>query len=84
MVGAGADQAAEALFEFDDGFGQLVVAERVAAGCADRFEAGFEQRMIGHGERQLGDDHGLQRVARHVDALPEAVGAEEHRARVRL
>ena len=40
-VALGADEAAEALFELDDGLGQLVIAERVAAGGADRFEAGF-------------------------------------------
>src|SRR6185503_18706638 len=73
----GADEAAEALFEFDDGFWKLVIAERVAAGLADRVEAGFEERVVGHSERELGDDHGLQRVAGNVDALPEAVGAEE-------
>ena len=38
--------------------------------------------MIGHGERQLGDDHIGQRLARHVDALPEAIGSKQHAARI--
>jgi len=78
MIGTSANEAAEALFEFDDGFWELVVAERVAAFFADCVEASFEEGVVGDGERQLGDDHGLQRVARHVDALPETVGAEQH------
>ena len=82
MIGTSANEAAEALFEFDDGFWELVVAERVAAFFADCVEASFEEGVVGDGERQLGDDHGLQRVARHVDALPEAVGAQQHRPRI--
>ena len=82
MIGARADEAAEALFEFNDGFWKLVVAERVATGGADGVEAGLEERMVGHGERQLGDDYGLERVAGHVDALPETIGTEEYGSRV--
>ena len=73
-----ANQPAEALLELEHRLGQLVIGERIAAGGANRLEPGFEQRPVGHAERQLGDDHVLQRVARHVDALPEAVGAEQH------
>jgi hypothetical protein len=36
VVGARANEPAEALLELDHGFGQLVVAERIAAGGADR------------------------------------------------
>ena len=46
-----ADQPAEALPQFDHRLGQLVIPEGVAAGRADRFQAGFEQRLVGHAER---------------------------------
>ena len=72
------DQSAEALFEFDDGFGGLVVAERVSAAIADGIQSSFEERVIGHAEWQFGDDDVLQCIAWHVDALPEAVGTEEN------
>ena len=42
-----ADQPAEALFEFDHGFRELVFEEGRAASLTDRFEPGFDQRMIG-------------------------------------
>ena len=48
----GADQSAEALLELDDRLGQLVVAERIAAGGSDGLEAGFQQRAVGHAERE--------------------------------
>src|SRR5438128_981071 len=38
--------------------------------------------MVGNCERQLGDDYGLQCVARHVDTLPEAVGAKQDGPRI--
>ena len=40
--------------------------------------------MIRHGKRQPRDDDILQRVARHIDALPKAVRAEQHRVLVAL
>ena len=40
--------------------------------------------MIRHGKWQPRDDDVLQRVARHVDALPKAVRAEQHRLLVAL
>src|SRR5215831_17867004 len=49
-VGLGADQAAKALLELDDGLGELIVAEWDAAARADGVEARLEKRVIGHAE----------------------------------
>lgn len=76
-VGFGADEAAETLFEFDDGFGEGVVVEGVSAGGADSVEAGFDDGFVGDFEGELGDDDVGEGVALDVDALPEGVGAEE-------
>jgi hypothetical protein len=38
---------------------------------------------FGRRERQLVDQHALQRVAGHVDAFPETLRADQHRARAR-
>lgn len=72
------DESAEALFEFDDGFGCLVVAERVSAAIADDIKSGFEERVIGYAEGQFGDDHVLQCFAGNIDTLPEAVCSEQY------
>src|ERR1035441_4923602 len=40
--------------------------------------------MVGHSERQTGDNHVGQGLPRHIDALPEAVGAEQHGVHVVL
>ena len=47
-------------------------------------EAGLEQRMAGDAEREADDDHVRERLAGHVDPLPEAVGAEDHAVDVGL
>ena len=39
-----ADQPPETLLELQNGLGQLVIAKGVAAGGADRVQAGLEQR----------------------------------------
>ena len=80
MVLLAADQTAEALTQLDRCLGQLIIDEGISSGLADGFQPGLQQRMIRHAERQLGDDHVLQRLARHVDALPETVGSEQDRA----
>ena len=81
-VGAAADQATEALLQFDDRFGERVFKERFASARFDRFHASFLQRLVGDGERQLGDDHVLQSVAGDIDSLPEAVGSKQDSARI--
>lgn len=74
------DQSSEALFEFDDGFGCLVIAEGVSAAVADGFQSCFEERVIGDAEGEFGDDDILQGVPGDIDTLPEAVCSEQHGA----
>ena len=71
------DQSSEALFEFDDGLGSLVIAEGVAAAFADGVKSCFEERVIGYAEGEFGDDDILQGFTGNVDALPEAVCSEQ-------
>ena len=73
----GADESSEALFEFEDGFGELIVEEGVPAVDSDLFESGLEQRLIGYGEGQLGDHEVGEGFAGYVDALPEAIGSQQ-------
>lgn len=81
-VVAMSNESPEALFELDDGFGCLVVAEGISTAAADELKSGFEEWVIGDAEGQFGDDHVLQSVSGDVDALPEAVGSEQHSAGV--
>ena len=75
----------DALAEFQDRLGQRVIAERIAARLrSDGFALGLGEGMVRHGEGQAGEDDVAQRLARHVDALPERVGAEEDRVAVLL
>ena len=71
VVGAASDEASEALFESDNCFGELIITEGITAAFADAFESGLDERAIGHGERQLGDDDVSQGLALHIDTLPE-------------
>ncbi len=80
-VGEGADEAAEALLEGDDGLRDLQVVEGVAAGCGDGVGAGFHDGVGGDGEGELVDDDAAELFALHVDALPETGGAEENGVR---
>ncbi len=52
----GADEAAEALLQRDDGGGHLVVEEGLAAGGLDGLHAGLDDGVGGHGEGQAVDD----------------------------
>ena len=72
-----ADEAAEALLEGEDGRRDLVVVEGLAAGLLDGLHAGLDDRIAGDGEGQTVDDDATERFALHVNALPEAGGAEE-------
>src|SRR5262249_45227419 len=76
-----ADQAAKALFQSNDGGGDLVVEEGVAAVFVDGFDAGSDYRITRHGEGQAVDDHAAELLALHVNALPEGRGGEEHGVR---
>ncbi len=57
----------------------MILIERIAAACPDRLAAGLDHGTIGRGERQLRNDDVRQRLALDVDALPEAVHAQQHR-----
>ncbi len=74
-----ADQPAGALAQGQHRLGQLVVAEGVAAVGVDVLDARRRHRVPGGAERQLVDDHATERLATHVDALPETAGAKQHR-----
>ena len=73
----GADESSETLFEFEDGFGELVVEEGVSAVDSDLFKSPLEQWFIGYGERQLGDHEVREGFAGDVDALPETIGSQQ-------
>lgn len=79
-VVAVSNQSSEALFELNNGFRGLVVAEGIAAAAADEFESSFEEWVIGDAEGEFGDDDILKCITGNVDTLPEAVGTEEHGA----
>ncbi len=72
-----ADEAAEALLEGDDGIGDLVVEEGLAAEGFDGLHASFDDGVGGDGEGEAVDDDAGELFALHVDSLPEGRGAEE-------
>ncbi len=76
-VALGADQATDALPQFQDRLGQRVFRKRVASAFLNRLEPRFDQRMIRHGKRQARDDDVGERLPGDIDAAPETVGAEE-------
>ena len=67
----GADKAAEALLESENGFGNLVVEEGAAAGFFDGAHAGLNDGVGGNGEGEAVDDDATKRFALDVDALPK-------------
>ena len=72
-----ADQTAEALFKFDDGHRELIVHKGVwPFGAFAR--CGPDERVAGHGKRQTHDDTLDSALAGDIDALPEAVSAEQN------
>ena len=72
-----ADEAAEALFESDDGVGNLEVEEGFAAGGFDGGHAGLDDGVRGDGEGEAVDDDAGELLALNIDALPEGAGGEE-------
>ena len=75
-IGLAADQPAEALLEFDDCRGELIVEERVAALGLYLLQPAGQQGLIGHGEWQTNDDDVAKGLALDVNTLPKTVGAE--------
>jgi hypothetical protein len=78
-VGVPPDQPTEALAQLQRGARQGVVAEPIAAGSLDGLAARLVQRVAGRRERKLVDHEERQRLARHVDALPEGRRRDQHR-----
>lgn len=78
FVLAAADEATDALAEFDDGFGDGVFHEGVDALFLEVFDAGGGDGVVGDGEGESGDDDVAESFAGDIDAGPEAVGSEEN------
>ena len=78
-----AQQPAVALLEQQRRPRQLHAAEAGAAVALGVLGARRHQRLVGRRERQLVQHHQRQRLAGHVDALPEARRAEQHRVDLR-
>ncbi len=79
-VGAAADEPPEALLQRQRRARQLERVERIAALLADAVDARGRQRIVGHRERDAIDHDQRQRLAGDVDALPEALRRQQHRA----
>src|SRR5256885_9614531 len=75
-----ADQAAEALLQAQHRLGQRQLSE----GISERGAARQLQWVTGNPEWQAHDHHARERVARHVDAFPEAAAAETDATRMLL
>src|ERR1017187_9713453 len=72
------DEPAEALLQGEDGGGDLVVEERLATGFFNCLHARLDDRVAGYGKRQPVNDDATERLALHIDALPEAGSSKEH------
>ena len=66
-----ADEAAEALLESEDGFGDLVIEEGTAARLFDSSHAGLDNGIGGNGEGEAVDDDATEGFALNVYALPK-------------
>src|ERR1051326_1344707 len=73
-----ADEAAKALLELDDGLGDGVFHEWVAAPALDGIESRFDDRLIGDREGELDDDYVAELIPLDVDPLPETAGAQQN------
>ena len=78
-VGMRADQPPEPLPQLEHRRGQRVLAEPVAAERVDSLAARLDERVARRRERQLVDHEQRERLARHVDSLPEGRRGDEHR-----
>jgi len=75
-IGLAADQSAEALLEFDDCRGELIVEERVAALLLYLLQPAGQQWLIGYGKWQANNNDVAEGLALDVNTLPKTVGAE--------
>lgn len=77
FIAGGADEAADALSEFEDGFREGVIAEGVSAIFEDSLQACGDEGLIWDGEGEACDHDITEGGAADIDAHPEAVEAEE-------
>ena len=80
VVAAVADEAANALFEGDDGLRQGVVHEGRQAFVFEQAVAGAGDGVVRRGKGQFVDDDADEAVAAYVHAFPEAGGGEQYGA----
>ena len=78
VIFLGADQASDALAQFQNGFRHRIFHEWIAPAFLDGFEPGSGQRVIGNRERQPRNNHIGKRLARHVDPGPETLRTKQH------
>ena len=78
FVVVAADEAAEALFEAQDCFGEEVVGEGASAFSFHVPAAGFYQGAAWYGEGEFGDDYQGQGGTWDVDSFPEAFYSEKN------
>ena len=76
VVAAVADEAADALFQGDDGLRQGVVHEGRQAFVFEQAVAGAGDGVVRRGKGQFVDDNADEAVAAYVHAFPEAGGGE--------
>ncbi len=74
-----ADQPPDALLQCQHRLRQLIFEERIAAAPTNSLESGFQQRIVGCGERQLIDRDDGERVALDVHAFPKTARGQQHR-----
>ena len=79
MVGCRTNEASRPLTEFQYGFRERVLEERISAPLTDLLETGLNKGMCRHGKRQPRDNHMLQGLSGHIHTHPEAVQTEKHR-----
>ncbi len=79
-VGVVADEASDALTEFEHRFGDADLVKRASSFLLYRFVFGLEQWLVGMGKREFGDDHIAESFARDIHAGPKTVCAEDHGA----
>ena len=65
------------MFQFERGVWHQIMRESIYAAGLEAFEARGGERLGRHFEGQLGENQRPQGPARHVDALPKRIGAEQ-------
>src|SRR5439155_4259651 len=76
-IALAADEPPGALLQRVRGLGDEILGERIAAVRLEPLDARLDERIVRRRERQLVDHDALQRLARNVDAFPEALRADK-------